>query len=207
MHHRARDITGLRVGYLTAVAYAGSDGKKSLWKVRCDCGEEIMLAATELQKMKTRGVRASCGCRKNQTISERLRTHGMSRHPAFSVWRSMIDRCRLQSHQAWHNYGGRGISVCERWQESFENFWEDMGSTYQRGLQIERMDNDGNYELRNCRWATRGDQARNRRSNVMLETPLGFMTLADAACCFGVKKTTLRWRLRNGWSVERACTT
>lgn len=163
MHHRAKDITGLRVGFLTALRYHGSNGTKSLWVAVCDCGIEVVLAATELNKQKARGVQASCGCRRCETIGKRRTRHGMSKHPAYAVWRSMMDRCRLPSHQAWANYGGRGISVCARWQESFENFWADMKTAYQPRLTLDRADNEGNYEPGNCRWVTYKVQANNRR--------------------------------------------
>jgi hypothetical protein len=123
----------------------------------------------------------------------------MSKHPAHWVWRSMIDRCRLPSHQAWHNYGGRGIPVCERWQQSFENFWVDMGPTYQPGLTIERRDNNAGYSPENCYWADRQTQARNTRVNRWIQTPDGLMTVAEAAECSGLGVTTLLYRLNHHW--------
>ena len=158
-HHRAKDITGLRVGFLTAIRYHGSDGKKSIWVARCDCGSEVLLAATELKKQLARGIVASCGCKRKETIGKKNSTHGMSQHPAFAVWRSMVDRCCLPPHQAWANYGGRGISVCPRWRESFEEFWTDMGPTYLPGLTLDRVDNNAGYSPENCRWVGMKAQA------------------------------------------------
>lgn len=204
MHHRAKDITGLRVGYLTAIRYHGSDGKKSLWEVKCDCGKTIIRDPSQLKKLKARGVEASCGCQKKATISRRLTKHGMSGHPAYWVWRSMVDRCRLPSHQAWANYGGRGIEVCDHWRERFENFWADMGPTYAKGLTLEREKNDLGYSKSNCVWATYKAQASNKRETITLDTPKGRMAAASAADAYGIKRTTLYWRLNAGWSVMRA---
>jgi hypothetical protein len=130
----------------------------------------------------------------------------MAQHPAYAVYRSMIDRCRLPSHQSWRNYGGRGITVCERWQQSFENFWEDMGPTYQKGMTIERMKNSKGYSKTNCRWRSMKHQSNNRRTNVFVRTPIGRMTISQAAERYGIGRSTLDWRLKAGWSVKRALT-
>lgn len=199
MHHRAKDITGLRVGYLTALRYHGSDGKKSLWAVRCDCGAEKLMPASEMKKQAARGVVASCGCKRRESISTRRTQHGMSKHPAYAVWRSMCDRCRLPSHHAWHNYGARGITVCERWAASFAAFWADMGPTYRPGLTLDRIDNSAGYSPENCRWATYEQQANNTRMNRMV----GDKTAAQLAQELGVKRSTMYYRLAKGVPVER----
>jgi hypothetical protein len=194
VHHRAVDLTGQRLNYLTAVSYAGSDGKKSIWNIRCDCGKVFQMPASEFKK----GEQKSCGCKRGELISKALSTHGMSKHPAFSVWRSMIDRCGLKSHQSWHNYGGRGILVCASWVKSFENFWRDMGPTYQPGLTLERIDADAGYSLENCRWATYLEQARNRRTNRWVNTPWGRITVSEASEISGIRQNTLLYRVHHG---------
>lgn len=156
------------------------------------------MQASELMKQEKRGIQASCGCRRNQSISDKNRKHGMSLHDAYAVYRSMIDRCRLPTHQAWDRYGGRGIEVCARWRESFANFWEDMGPTYEKGLTLDRVENNGNYEKGNCRWTSRTRQARNTRANVLVETPWGRMTAAEAADRAGIKRTTFYYRVSIG---------
>jgi len=139
-------------------------------------------------------------------IGDANRTHGMSKHPAYAVWRSMLDRCRLPTHQAWANYGGRGITVCSEWQ-SFETFWADMGPTYRRGLTLERKDNEGGYSAVNCEWATYRKQMNNKRGNVWIETPLGVMTVAEASRLSGIGHTTLLYRIAHGVSLSTILST
>ena len=204
MHHRAKDITGLCVGYLTVTRYHGSDGKKSLWEARCRCGNISIQAASDLQKWAKRGALTSCGCSRRASIGKQNFKHGMSHHPAYSVWRAMLDRCRLPSHHAYKNYGARGISVCESWQESFDNFWTVMGLSYQRGSTLERLDNSGGYTPENCAWRSRRAQCNNRRANRVLETPAGRMTLSEAAQHYGIGRSTLDYRLAQGWLLADA---
>ena len=194
MHHRAKDISGLRVGYLTALRYHGSDGRRSLWVVVCDCGTEKLMDPSELKKQGKRGVIASCGCKRKETIAARNTRHGMSKHPAYAAWRSMMDRCRLPTHQAWANYGARGITVCTRWADSFDNFWGDMGSTYKPGLTLDRIDNSAGYSPENCRWATYTEQANNTRANRMVAGK----TAAQLAKDLGIKRSTMYYRLAAG---------
>lgn len=194
MHPRARDLRGQRVGYLKVLKYQGSDGRRSLWDVQCVCGSRVVFSANELQKLQARGVQASCGCRRWQTVALRVTRHGMSRHPAYAVYRSMLDRCTRPSHPAWKNYGGRGIKVCNAWRNSFEAFWLDMGSSYAEGLLLERVNNQRGYSATNCRWATREEQARNRRGAILVKGK----PLAQLAAETGVRYGTLYARYKAG---------
>ena len=192
-----RDYTGEVFGYQTVLGCVGSNGKKTLWRIRCVCGKEQVLQSSDIAK------RQSCGCMTKELIGSKNATHGMSRHPAFAVWRSMNDRCRLPTHQAYHNYGARGITVCDRWQESFENFWADMGPTYKRGLSLDRRDNDKGYSPENCRWATYKEQARNTRASHYINTPWGRVTVKEASELSGIGNTTLLYRIEHGWPEEK----
>lgn len=196
MHHRAKDITGMKIHWLTALSYCGSDGKKSLWNVQCDCGKIIVMAASEFLKERQQ----SCGCQRYLTIGRKNSTHKMSTHPVYAVWRGMLARCSNPKHRAWLNYGGRGISVCEEWQNSFEEFWQDMSESYVFGLCLDRENNEGNYEKSNCRWVTHKVNDRNKRNNTRLETPWGRITISEAAERSGIGKTTLCYRLSRGVS-------
>ena len=202
MQTKQKDIAGLRVGYLSATKRIGSDGRRSVWMISCDCGQTRVMKLQNYMKLVREGRPASCGCKKKELASAAQRTHGMSRHPAFAVWRSMLDRCRLPSHRAWKNYGGRGITVCLQWQESFEKFWADMGSTYQRGLCLDRIDNDGPYMPGNCRWATYRQQARNTRQTRMVDSPLGRMLVCELSELTGIGQTTLLYRISRGVTGE-----
>lgn len=202
-HHNFRDLSGQQFGMLTALAPSHSDGKKWLWFYECECGIVCVKYGQEVTKTHNRGRLANCGCRTKDLISKATTRHGMSAHPAYSVWRAMLDRCRLPSHQAWANYGERGISVCERWQQNFQNFWDDMGPGYRPGLEIDRRDNNGNYSAENCRWATCMAQANNQRRNVRINTPAGRLTVAQASRLYKIGKTTLHYRIANNWPEDK----
>lgn len=143
----------------------------------------------------------SCGCLSLDAAKARA-IHGMSRHPLHNVWLAMKNRCHLPTDQAFKHYGGRGISVCERWRESFVAFYEDMGEGWAPGLSIERRDNDGDYEPSNCIWIPRSEQAKNRRSVIYLDTPKGRMSRKQASREFGISVNALVHRMAN-WPPER----
>ena len=117
-------------------------------------------------------------------------------HPLYRVWQSMVHRCTKPTSQAWENYGGRGIKVCKKWEGSFQNFVNDMEPTFKSGLTLDRKDNQKGYYKNNCWWATRIQQANNRRSNTIIKTPKGKMTVTMAARIFNMKITTLLYILK-----------
>ena len=197
-----RDLTGQTFGYLTILRVSetpGGHGKRAIWWAQCVCGKALEIR-TDGFRSNRKPTPSSCGCMTSRLRSEGRKTHGMSRHKAFAVWRSMLDRCTLPSHQAWKNYGGRGITVCARWLNSFTNFWTDMGPTYQQGLTLDRRDNSRGYELENCHWVTPKAQARNTRANRIINTPQGPMLVCEAAEVSGIGMTTLLYRANHGWT-------
>lgn len=199
MGRPANDLTGQRFGRLLALCRAeNTPQQKARWRCACDCGNEHVVAAAELRK----GNSTSCGCFQKEQASRRVKTHGLSLHPGYAVWRSMLARCNVASHPAFKNYGGRGISVCPRWLE-FGLFWADMGAAYAPGLELDRIDNDGGYSPDNCRWATRIENSRNRRDAVRVEHAGRKWPVADFAAHFGLKTTTIYYRLAHGWPSDK----
>ena len=207
MPARAKNIAGQRFGRLLVLHRADSRRGNVYWHCQCDCGKFADVAGLYMRNGTTR----SCGCLRLEASIKRSTTHGHAknnkRSPTLNSWENMLKRCLDTEHERYQDYGGRGIKVCDRWLK-FENFLADMGEKPDPELQIERIDNDGNYELGNCRWATRSMQCRNRRSNHRILFNGKLETVTDVAAKIGIKSSTLFNRiLTHGWSVERAIQT
>ena len=168
MHSNTKDITDQRFGRLVVLRVSknrGAQKKQVYWLCQCDCGKKVAYAGGDLR----RGEIKSCGCYRRdngrKTMAAKFLKHGHARGGSpsrtYNIWRSMRQRCLSEGSTAFEYYGGRGIKICKRW-DRFENFLADMGEA-PPGLTLERKDNNRDYELGNCRWATRYDQIHNRR--------------------------------------------
>lgn len=205
---RKGDLAGRVFTRLTVITFAGRDRRgKLVWECRCECGKTVIVRRDHL----TSGNHRSCGCLARELFVARITTHGATggrsgkRTPEYIAWNAMIQRCTNPSNPGWVNYGGRGITVCERWW-SYENFIADMGDRPGRGYELERKDNSKGYSFENCEWATRKTQARNTRRNVLLTLDGVTMCVADWSTQSGIPYKAIEKRLAMGWSVEDALT-
>jgi len=193
------DLTGKVYGRLTVLSLHGSRREPSgrirrLWLCRCECGRETVAAGNNLRT----GHTTSCGSKKHQR-----NYHGVTHTPIYHVWENMIARCTNERHPSWKDYGGRGITVCERWMK-FAEFYKDMGESYRTGLTIDRRDNNAGYCKDNCRWIPQAYQPLNMRSTRHVTVGNVTMAAKQWARKTGVVYGTLLGRLNRGWSHERA---
>lgn len=190
------DLTGQRFGMLTVISRASGAGRPC-WHCRCDCGGSSIVPSKSLRS----GNSKSCGCRKR---AGKKPTHGRRKSPEWRVWQGMKSRCLNPKNSRFSDYGGRGIQVCPRWQHSFENFLTDMGERPSSEHSLDRKDGDGNYEPNNCRWATRIEQCRNKRNNVLITHSGRTQCLSAWASESKVSPQIFRIRLMGGWTMEQA---
>lgn len=188
------DMTGHIYGDLTVIDYYGKKKMRSYWACKCSCGNYKVIGRTALVD----GLTTSCGCAQKKAVTK----HGMIKSPEYKAWRGMQDRCNSDNP----NYGGRGIKVCERWLESFENFYADMGDRPSPKHSIDRKDVNGDYTPENCRWADRKTQDRNKRDNLYITIRGDKMTIAEAMERYSLPRHIITWRMRNGWTDEEIVT-
>jgi hypothetical protein len=202
---RVKNITGQLFGRITVLSFRDIHKRRTRWYCVCSCGEKLTCSGSALKTGNTR----SCGCLKRDTTIERnitqSTTHGMTATSIYNVWASMKRRCCRPSSQDYKNYGGRGITVCERWLE-FENFYEDMGDRPSNQYSIERIDNDGDYCLDNCKWILTSNQAKNRRTNRRLSYNGETRIVVDWARHLNMNVHTIYSRLNRGWSIADTLT-
>ena len=195
------DITGQKWNRLTAVRLAGRDNHgRQRWEFLCDCGNTQIADRYSVVSGKAK----SCGCHRKKTSAARSTIHGKSNTKEWLAWRNMLVRCYDPTHNQYANYGGRGVTVCERWRDTFGAFFQDMGLAPSRGHSVDRINVDAPYAPDNCRWATQREQQNNRRNNVVIEHNGKRQTLAAWSRETGLNAQTIRWRMKHDWPIEQA---
>ena len=194
--------TGERVGRLTIIDKGDTVGSVRFFLCRCDCGTLKQIDAYRLYHKEVE----SCGCLRSEMVTQRNTKHDHAHRSGFSPerlsWAAMKARCTNPKYKGYKNYGGRGITVCDRWFNSFESFLEDMGHKPTKSHQLERVENDGNYDPDNCIWATPREQSNNRRNNIVIGHNGESLTLAQWSRRSGIAYGKLLYRFRAGWTAQ-----
>lgn len=192
------DLTGQRFGKWTVIGREQKEGvTRALWLCQCDCGKQGVVTGKDLRAGKTK----SCGCTKTK--------HGGEGTTLYRIWHNMKVRCLNPNSDAYPDYGGRGITICNEWKNDFGAFREwALSNGYKDGLSIDRKENDKGYSPDNCRWTTMKEQCNNRRSNLYIEYNGEVRTAAQWAEIKGIPSNILRRRIQVlGWKVEKALET
>jgi len=193
------DLTGQRFARLTVLRRGVTRGPRVHWHCRCDCGVEKDVSGVDMRQGKVK----SCGCWRVEDIGNRRRTHGMSSTRTFKCWQGMMRRCYEPARRDFQHYGGRGIRVCDRWREAFENFLADMGEM-PVGMSLDRQDHDGDYSPGNCRWINQIAQIENRRNTIWVEMDGQRLTQHAAARALQLPVNSIRRWMKDGLSFEDA---
>jgi hypothetical protein len=199
------DLTNKRFGRLIVISESKeyTKSKNIHWTCKCDCGNIVNVSSYCLLKGRTK----SCGCLRKERMSETMTTHGLTgKTPLYSTWRKIKERCFNKNAKGYCNYGGRGITICDEWKNDFHLFYDwSIKNGYAKGLSIDRIDNDGNYEPINCRWVSMKIQQRNRRNNKIIEYKGENKPLSEWCEIFGVDYNTIHQRINKyGWTFEDA---
>lgn len=195
-------MIGKRFGRLVVVKLTENRKYNKIFECICDCGKTKHVFQGNLR----RGFTVSCGCLHSEELKKRSTTHGLTQSKTYSAWTDMKTRCLNPNHIGYLDYGGRGITVCDRWLESFENFLADMGEIPFKGAQLDRIKNSEGYSPDNCKWSTRSENARNKRSSVFLTFEGRTLTVVEWSEVTGIKKSILYNRLYLHWTTERLLT-
>lgn len=196
-----KDLTGQKFGRLTVIERVPNKSKHTYWRCKCDCGNETVVAGYTL----THGLTRSCGCLNDELRVINNTKHGLRRSPLYAVWNSIKQRCFNSNNKRYKDYGGRGITMYPAWANDFQAFYDYVSTLPhfgEEGYTLDRIDNNGNYEPSNIRWATRKSQNRNKRNNLIVKYNGQDMPLIVASEKSGVQLGTLYRRIQKGDTGE-----
>lgn len=195
-------MIGQKFNRLTVIQSYVSDKYGNIqWLCKCDCGNEKVVTSSKLKSGHTK----SCGCFSRENGRKQFTTHGMVGTVVYKTWENMKKRCTNPNVPNYERYGGRGIKVCDRWLNSFENFYSDMGDLPFEKAQIDRIDNNGDYSPENCRWVSAKENSRNKRNNRKHTFNGETLCLIEWSERTGINYWTLKGRVnKRGYTIERA---
>ena len=199
------DLTGQKFGRLTVIERA-ENGKQghTYWLCKCICGNKTIVRGNHLRK----GLIRSCGCLESENRKTMSTTHGLTKTRLYNIWGHIIQRCTNPNSKNYKRYGGRGITICEKWRNDFVSFYKwAINNGYKDDLTIDRIDNNKGYFPDNCRWTDKITQANNTRSNRFLTFNNKTQTIAQWARELELNANRIGDRLNHGWSIEKALTT
>lgn len=199
--NRFEDLTGEKFNRWTVLGFSHRRGTRYYWRCKCDCGTIRAVDKTSLMS----GATKSCGCLKQEVTTNRNFKHGMAYNNTYRLWKGIKDRCLNTNDSRYKDYGGRGITMYEAWIKDFQTFYDYVSKLPhfgEKGYSLDRINNNGNYEPDNLRWATAKEQARNKRNNIIVEYEGQKMTLPEASEKSGVQNNTLYGRIRRGETGE-----
>lgn len=193
---KIEDLKGMRYGKLTVIKFVEiNKNHRASWLCKCDCGKEKLVASHDLKH----GIK-SYGCLKKENKVLNKRIH--------NIWGNMVARCYNPQNKRYHDYGGRGIAICDEWRKRYKNFeiWSFQNG-YSEELTIDRINNDKGYEPNNCRWITRKENSRNTRRNNFITIMGNKKTISEWAEIYKIHESTISARIKRGWNKEKAVTT
>lgn len=196
------DLSGQRFWRLLVIERVPAEPKRVRFLCRCDCGNTAIVDSHHLKIGKTK----SCGCWNADSRVKYAHSRLIQKTPEYMAYHSMMQRCYKVGSQNWPRYGARGISVCVKWREGFQAFYDDMGPRPSKDHSLDRIDNNGDYSPENCRWTTREVQMNNRSVSHKVTLNGETLTIRQWAKVFGVPETTVHSRLKDGWPIEKALT-
>jgi hypothetical protein len=197
---KALDLTGMKFGRWEVLSLESRS--PSRWNVRCECGTEKVVEQYSLRI----GESKSCGCLTVELMTAKQTKHGMYGSPTYIAWAGIIARCTNPKEPSYKNYGGRGISVCDRWRKSFENFYADMGEKPTPKHSIDRINVNWDYDPFNCRWATAKEQARNKRNTIFYTDGIIMMSIYEWAELLSVSASSIKSAIKrenNKYNLKR----